>query len=108
MEKILCAAILAVKRHPEAPVPFDGHFDIWDVETGYRHSDILIKNHGWVQKHPNAQGFLTSYGRFVNRKEAKEIAEQAGQLPNGTISNVLTSEDLYWDEIRMEPTKRGK
>lgn len=71
MEKILCAAILTVKRHPEA------------------------------------QGFLTSYGRFVNRKETKQIAEQAGQLPNGTISNVLTSEDLYWDERRMEPTKRG-
>ena len=40
------------------------------------------------------QGFYTSYGRFVNREEALQIAKDAGQIKE-TDSNQLFSEDLY-------------
>lgn len=42
------------------------------------------------------QGFLTSTGRFVNRKEARFIADQAGQIrPGATVAEELYSEDLW-------------
>lgn len=40
------------------------------------------------------QGFYTSFGRFVNREEALQIAKEAGQVEE-TLSNRLFSEDLY-------------
>ena len=40
------------------------------------------------------QGFYTSYGRFVNREEALQIAKDAGQIQE-TDDNRLFSEDLY-------------
>ena len=39
------------------------------------------------------QGFYTSYGRFVDRKEAMNIAKKAGQVE--TDNETLYSEDLY-------------
>ena len=47
---------------------------------------------------PKAQGFYTSKGRFVNRKEAYKIALKAGQIKkNRDFPNMklLYSEDLY-------------
>jgi hypothetical protein len=54
---------------------------------------------------PKDQGFLTSLGRFVNRREAKVIAVAAGQYRNAASSsarhgathgsNELYSEDLW-------------
>jgi len=46
------------------------------------------------------QGFLTNKNRFVNRKEAYDIAYKADQIvgPNSNRANndiELTSEDLY-------------
>jgi hypothetical protein len=44
------------------------------------------------------QGFLTSKNRFVNRKEALEIAIAAGQVNENELGNSLIglfSEDLY-------------
>lgn len=42
------------------------------------------------------QGFLTSEGRFVCRKEARVVAEQAGQIQEGACkSEWLYSEDLW-------------
>ena len=44
------------------------------------------------------QGFLTSKDRFVNRKEALEIAIAAGQVNENELGNPLIglfSEDLY-------------
>lgn len=41
----------------------------------------------------NTQGFLTSKNRFLNRKEAGEIAFQSGQISEET--NCLFSEDIY-------------
>lgn len=39
------------------------------------------------------QGFYTSYGRFVDRKEALDIIKKAGQVE--TDNETLYSEDLY-------------
>ena len=41
------------------------------------------------------QGFLTSTGRFVNRREALHIANEANQSPKPLIGVDLYSEDLW-------------
>lgn len=63
---------------------------------GHRHGDCYA-----TLKHLNKkvnltfsrQGFLTSRNRFVDRKEAAEIAFNAKQIPEET--DILISEDLY-------------
>ncbi len=41
------------------------------------------------------QGFLTSCDRFVDRKEAGELAFLAGQIEKDLRGSILVSEDLY-------------
>ena len=98
MEYILCAAIK--RRKPIKPKSYNYQTldtqipdDIYSIEIGRRHNDILArfgKSHLDVTK----QGFYTSYGRFVDRKEALQIAKDAGQVEE-TDFNQLYSEDLY-------------
>lgn len=55
---------------------------------GSNFKDVCIKN--------NTQGFLTSYDRFVNRKEALIIARENNQLlEDKDNKEILISEDLY-------------
>lgn len=67
------------------------------VACGHRHHEIFV----FRPKDFNGketQGFLTSTGRFVDRKEAREIAEAAGQLipdQSGMTFSNLFSENLY-------------
>lgn len=42
------------------------------------------------------QGFLTTYGRFVGRKEAMKIAQKRGQIVHAHAPPNLFSEDM-WD-----------
>ena len=96
-EYILCAAI---KRKSPIKVMRQNYKtnsleedDIYSIEIGRRHNDILArfdKANLDVMK----QGFYTSYGRFVSREEALQIAKDAGQIQE-TDSNRLFSEDLY-------------
>lgn len=45
---------------------------------------------------PSRQGFMTSEGRFVDRVEARRIAEAAGQLLRSKLpGNKLFSEDVW-------------
>lgn len=44
---------------------------------------------------PKDQGFFTSKGRYVNRKEAYAIALLAGQISREDGEPILISEDLY-------------
>lgn len=45
---------------------------------------------------PDAQGFVTSTGRFVHRAEARQLAEAAGQLlPTAIAHKHLFSEDVW-------------
>ena len=96
-EYIICAAI---KR--KTPVNVANHNykintlendDIYSIEIGRRHNDIMAR-FGKDVLCLTQQGFYTSYGRFVSREEALQIAKEAGQIKE-TNSNRLFSEDLY-------------
>ena len=96
-EYVLCAAIkrktpvnVVSKNYKTSTLEDD---DIYSIEIGRRHNDILArfgKSHLEVIK----QGFYISYGRFVSREEALQIAKDAGQIKE-IDSNQLFSEDLY-------------
>lgn len=84
MEIILCAAI----HDPETP-DMRGNPVIY---CGWRHANILWQG-THVPRDPHKQGFLTSMGRFVDRKEAAVIAHRS--LQTTTQKKQLFSEDLY-------------
>lgn len=93
MEYILCSAI---KRIIPRNIECNYHEnDINLIELGYRHHDILIRFKGEVSEEPSDQGFYTSHGRFVSRKEAYKIAKNSGQINTIENSGILFSEDLY-------------
>lgn len=95
---IICAAIWFNdgKKHKHQPRNIDSGF----VVAGRRHHNVFLtvadikdvpyKNYGYSE---NIQGFLTSDDRFVNRKEAGQIAFDAGQTAK--LTECLFSEDLY-------------
>jgi hypothetical protein len=63
--------------------------------VGKRHSDCIKAMTDCGFKVGNwPQGFMTTHGRFVDRKEALKIAIAAGQVKNSK-HNILFSEDLY-------------
>jgi hypothetical protein len=77
------------------------HFDngqIWAVEAPGRHHHVL-----WVMDmlhvppmYHRDQGFLTNWGRYVDRKEAALIAAAANQLINKqSTPSELFSEDVW-------------
>ena len=91
MEKIICAAIRFQEkvwyghRHTNA-------LDAMRNELSYTMNRQQMKE----QEVDRDQGFVTSYGRYVNREEAWKIAHDAGQiLHNGNHHGLLYSEDLY-------------
>lgn len=65
----------------------------------YRHPDICMEleslNVAYALIYAGAQGFLTSEGEFVNRRQAFEIAKAAGQLIGHQETNELYSEDIF-------------
>ena len=100
-EYILCAAIWFDVE--ETLVFQPKNMEKGMVLTGLRHchcfdiaSRILKDNY----KNGKVQGFLTSKDRFVDRREASQIAQDAGQLKeakqrmDGSYER-LFSEDLY-------------
>lgn len=87
-EYILCAAISLSIRDNEPPI----------VIGGYRHGDCFTTaiNMGYANYiSQDKQGFITSTGRFVDRKEAKVIARNANQLLRDSVFENLISEDIY-------------
>lgn len=87
-EFILCAAIK--RLYPRNCIKHYHINDIYDIEIGYRHCDIFSRFKDEVSTHPKDQGFYTSKGRFVDRKEAMQIAWEAKQISteNAFISNI--------------------
>lgn len=80
-ETILCAAIRRLEPRKTKSLPYNkGTNDILNIELGYRHHDIYSRFNGEVGTSPDDQGFYTSKGRFVGRKEAMKIAFEAGQV----------------------------
>lgn len=89
-EYILCAAVK--RKRPRICEPyFQGINDICDIELGYRHHDIFHRFKRGMQQHE--QGFYTSKGRYVDRKEAAKIAFECGQISEE--KQILYSEDIY-------------
>jgi hypothetical protein len=93
-EYLLCAAIRRKEERDCPKVYWEQFRDIYKIELGWRHPDILHRFIGEVTKDPDDQGFYTSKGRFVTREEGLIIARAAGQVGD-IIGGVLTSEDLY-------------
>jgi len=92
-EDIRCAAIYYNdgKEYPHQPCNINTGY----VLCGLRHHNCFAmrkdKNDG--KRNNTRQGFLTSKDRFVTRKEAAQIALDAGQIPKQI--DILFSEDLY-------------
>lgn len=107
-EYILCAAIW-YKDFPliiDSKAP-DGFIrplncDKGIVFSGHRHHNCLYQMIAITGKYQHEigeeiQGFLTNKNRFVNRREAFEIAKSQNQIIdlNQVNGNQLFSEDLY-------------
>lgn len=75
-EYIICAAIK--RKTPKDCVKHYYNNDIYDIEIGYRHCDIFARFEGEMSERD--QGFYTSKGRFVDRKNGMYIAWNAGQV----------------------------
>lgn len=68
------------------------HREVFRMALGYRHADIIYKYADCIDQ-SDTGGFITSKGRYVNRREAAEIAYNAGQI--NEKKSFLYSEDLY-------------
>jgi len=98
--------VLSGYRHPNIlsvlptnPYFLKGMFEKGDKEQIQKYEELNVK-YGWQEdsltRCKTVQGFLTSKGRFVDRKEAWKIALDAGQIDaNGGFEKELFSEDLY-------------
>lgn len=115
LERILCAAIYVDTGKAEPPRRSYGYPATGLVFAGWRHSDCFTLLDAWASRlsaeekiqieaiHPHQlngrnQGFLTSKGRYVDRREGWDIAMRAGQLRDNLEKRggrVLCSEDLY-------------
>ena len=104
-EYILCAAIWCkeIPLKKEIPQVLPKNCDKGIVVTGHRHGQCIwtigcLTGLRCVSNAPdgvgeNIQGFLTNTNRFVDRKEAGQIAFTAGQTEE--LKTTLYSEDLY-------------
>lgn len=88
------------ERIVSAAIKYNGL--ILSLERPARHHDIIHKFVSFVGS--GEQGFLTSDGRFVDRKEARGISEEADQIieseivdgvPRRRIHPLLFSEDVW-------------
>lgn len=114
-EWILCAAVW-VNTGKEEPGGWSyGRPPTGLVFSGLRHGDCIALAYAWwaelspvdraIAEEANGgrnygnldhQGFLTSRGRWVNRKEAQVIAKARGQVDEKFLrGDKLYSEDLY-------------
>ncbi len=66
-------------------------------------TDVVDKALG---KHPrDFQGFVTTQGRFVTRKEAVEVADKAKQLSGGRKPKAMGIEDMEFKEFQKMSRK---
>ena len=89
MTRILCAAIWVDDGVERVHQPTKTGL----VYCGYRHGSIFEQISDRTS--PKVSGFLTSDGRFVDRKEALSIAKIAGQVIGDEHPTSLFSENLY-------------
>lgn len=108
-ERVLCAAIYVDTGEASPPRRSYTYPATGLVFAGWRHGDCFTTLEAWArgltpeererigesQLAGEHQGFLTSLGRFVDRKEAYALAQAAGQIQGGSKHGYLFSEDLY-------------
>lgn len=99
MERIICAAIW-FNDGKDCYVHQPKNINTGIVIAGRRHHNCFYTmaalkglNAHRMDFGDNTQGFLTNTNRFVDRKEAGEIAFKAGQTDK--LRELLFSEDLY-------------
>ena len=94
-EYILCSAIWY--QDGEIYVHQPKNIEMGFVICGRRHHNIVNtigqKFYFRTAENSHVQGFLTNLDRFVDRKEAAQIAFNYGQIP--ALKKELFSEDLY-------------
>lgn len=87
----------AIETIDTAAIKWNGR--VWSVPRPGRHCDVfraIWAEMGEVEVLGGTQGFVTSTGRFTDRKEGMNIAKAAGQLERGKFQpNTLFSEDLW-------------
>lgn len=103
MERIYSAAIWYKDIPTVKHLPVN--IDIGVVVEGHRHADIIktvvnllgkrTVTYGEDAAGHHEQGFVTNKNRFVDRKEAMEIARAANQLITSSTFDELYSEDIY-------------
>lgn len=98
--------VLCGYRHPHIisvlptnPYWLKNKFNDGDKEAIQKYEELLVK-YGWQEdsltRCKTIQGFITNKGRFVDRKEAFQIALAAGQIDESAgVGGELFSEDLY-------------
>jgi hypothetical protein len=76
--------------------------EVWSLPPPARHCDVLnyiYKQTGkpTIRLSGIHQGFATSTGRYLTRRQAEPVAREAGQIRRAgrLIGSVLTSEDLW-------------
>lgn len=101
-EYILCAAIkrktpinVESKNYKTSTLEDD---DIYSIEIGRRHNDIMAR-FGKDVLCLTQQGFYTSFGRFVSREEALQIAKEAGQIEEPGFAKLCSSNKLYSEDL---------
>lgn len=90
--------VLGGLRHPfiMSVLPENVYFSM--VEDRQRELNSELEWNKNLEKHKVIQGFITSYGRFVDRKEAMKIALDCGQVKKEELGNErigLFSEDIF-------------
>lgn len=57
--------------------------------------NVFDENGKPIHNYNIKQGFMTSFGRFVDRKEAAKIAIECNQIKKLKYGNLLYSEDIF-------------
>lgn len=91
-ERIVAAAVRRMAPHQDGQS--EPMWMIYTIEAPARHHHILHRMEG--DTFDVEQGFISSTGRFVQRAEARRVAEANGQLlPTAITSHHLFSEDVW-------------
>ena len=72
---------------------FGKYDDIFHLRIGIHHAEIIAMFHDIIDH--TTDGFYTSYGRWVDRKEAASIATKCGQCNEFIMGDRLDSSDLW-------------
>lgn len=105
-ERIICSAVWYKEIELKKQVPEWAFLPVnikkGIVFCGHRHAQCIYSKCALTglrdaESGESVQGFLTNKNRFVDRKEAFEIAMNQGQIIdlNQTRGKILYSEDLY-------------